>query len=152
MGLSILLSVLGLVVICWLVFNLIVYALPFGIGLALGLYLNDVGHGVILSMAAGLLSGTFALVAGQIAFATARSLAIRVVIGLVYAVPAGIAGFHAVQGFAGMGGADEIGGLVLSALGAVVVGGIALARIAGLPDQAERDPSPSGSRTVTHHG
>ena len=97
------LSVVGLGFFCWLLFTLAVYALPFFAGLSAGLAAFHSGAGVIGALIVGVLAGGATLVIGQIAFATVRTPLIRALIGLLYAVPAGIAGYQASLGLAKIG-------------------------------------------------
>lgn len=138
---STLVTIFGLGALCWILFNLAVYALPFWVGLASGLYLHDAGHGVLLSMTGGLFLGGATIAVGEIAFASIRSSLVRAAIGLVYAVPAGIAGFHAAQSLAALGAPGDGDVAVLSWLGALVVGGTAWARVSGWSDATNpREP------------
>ena len=132
MIISTILSLLGLGVICRVLFNLAVYALPFFVAVTVGhtLYTSEVG--LIGAIAAALIAGAATLIFGQIAFATIRSTPIRLAFGAVYALPAGIAGFHAIKGLSEMGGADEAWTLVFAGIGAVIIGVSAWARVASL--------------------
>ena len=49
---STLFTLFGLGALCWIMFNLAVYALPFAIGLTSGMYLYECGQGVFLSIIA----------------------------------------------------------------------------------------------------
>ena len=149
---STLFTVFGLGALCCALFNLLVYALPFWVGLASGLFLHDAGHGLLLSLGGGLFAGAAAVVAGEIAFASVRSAPVRAAIGLLYAVPAGIAGFHATQGLASLGGAGETAILVLSWLGAFVTSGTAWARVSGRSHAEGAGSSPILHRQTANDG
>ena len=95
---GIILSVFGIGFFCWLLFTLAVYALPFFAGLSAGLAAFHSGSGVIGALIVGGLAGGATLAIGQIVFATVRTPLIRAAIGLLYAVPAAIAGYHATLG------------------------------------------------------
>jgi hypothetical protein len=69
------------------------------------------------------------LTIGQIAFATVRSPLIRAAIGLIYAVPAAIAGYSGTLGFAQMGIPSEAWRVTFAVIGAAAVGGTAWARM-----------------------
>ena len=132
MIMSTILSLLGLGVICWVLFSLAVYALPFFVAVTVGhtLYTSDVG--LVGAIAAAFFAGAATLILGQIAFATIRSTPIRLALGALYSLPAGIAGFHAIKGLSGMGGAGETWTLVFAGVGAAIVGVTAWARVAAL--------------------
>ena len=102
MFLSAILSVLGLGLLCWALFTLAVYALPFFVAASAGLYLYEAEAGLLAAVAAAFFAGAATLLAGQIAFATIRSVPIRLAIGALYALPAGVAGFHAIKGPVGV--------------------------------------------------
>ena len=103
MAIGIVLSVFGLGFFCWLLFTLAVYALPFFAGLTAGLAAFHSGSGVIGAIIVGVLAGGATLALGQIAFATVRTPLIRAIIGLLYAVPAAIAGYQRRSRLAGIG-------------------------------------------------
>ncbi|GLK51720.1 MULTISPECIES: hypothetical protein [Alphaproteobacteria] len=132
MFLSALLSVIGLGFLCWLLFSLAVYALPFFVAITAGYYAFESGAGPIGTVAVALLGGAIVLVLGQVAFATIRSPIIRLALGALYALPAGLAGFHAVKGLSQAGGAGETWTLVFATVGAIIVGVTAWVRIASL--------------------
>ena len=127
---GIILSVFGLGFICWLLFTLAIYALPFFAGLTAGLAAFHSGAGVIGAFIVGILAGGATLTIGQIAFATVRSPFIRAVIGLLYAVPAAIAGYSATHGLAQIGIPSESWREAFAMVGAILVGGTAWVRMA----------------------
>jgi hypothetical protein len=100
---GIVLSVFGLGFFCWLLFTLAVYALPFLAGLTAGLAAFHSGSGFIGAFVVGLLVGVTIVVLGQIVFATVRTPLIRLLIGLIYAVPATVAGYQLCFALAGIG-------------------------------------------------
>ena len=97
------LSVFGIGFFCWVLFILAVYALPFVVGLSAGLAAYHSGAGVAGAIVVAIIAGGVTLTVGQIAFATVRSPLIRGAIGLLYGVPAAIAGYNGTLGFAQMG-------------------------------------------------
>jgi hypothetical protein len=121
--LGILLSVVGLGFVCWLIFSLAVYTLPFVVGL---------------------FAGGLTLVLGQIAFASVRAPLGRVAIGLIYAVPAAIAGYNAALGLAQFGVPSHGWREVFAVFGALLIGATALARL------TMQVASPGVERTASH--
>ena len=136
------LSVIGLGFFCWLLLTLAVYALPTVVGLTLGLAAFHNGAGVIGALVVGVLAGGVTLAIGQIAFATVRTPLIRALIGLLYAVPAGIAGYQASLGLAEIGVPSEVWREAFAIVSAVLVGATAFARMALFV------PPPTGQRIV----
>lgn len=132
MFLSAILSVIGLGFLCWLLFSLAVYALPFFVAVTVGHYAFENGAGPIGTIGVALFAGAAALVLGQLAFATIRSPIIRLALRALYALPAGLAGFHAVKGLSEAGGAGETWTFAFASVGAIIVAATAWARIASL--------------------
>jgi hypothetical protein len=130
MAIGIVLSVFGLGFFCWLVFTLAVYALPFLAGLSAGLAAFQSGSGFVGALVVGLLVGVTILVLGQIALTTVRTPLIRLTIGLIYAVPASVAGYQLCFALAGIGVPAGTWQQAFAAAGAVVVGVTAFARMA----------------------
>jgi hypothetical protein len=126
---GIIFSVFGIGFFCWLLFTLAVYALPFFAGLSAGLAAFHSGSGVVGALIVGVLAGGATLAIGPIAFATIRIPLIRAAIGLLYAVPAAIAGYHATLGLAQIGMPSEVWREVFAVIGSVLVGGTAWARM-----------------------
>ncbi|HEV2097332.1 MAG TPA: hypothetical protein VGR45_00230 [Stellaceae bacterium] len=127
--LGLILSVFGIGFFCWLIFTLIVYALPFVVGLTAGMAAFHTGAGVIGALAVGVAIGALTLFLGQIAFASVGSLILRAAIALLYAVPAAIAGYHAVLGLSQIGVPSLLWREVFAWIGALLIGGTAWTRI-----------------------
>ena len=135
---GIILSIFGIGFFCWLLFTLAVYALPFFAGLTAGLAAFHGGAGVIGAIVVAVLAGGATLAIGQIVFATVRRPLIRAGIGLLYAVPAAIAGYHATLGLAHVGIPSEAWREAIALTGSVLVAGTAWARMSlFIPPSAE---------------
>jgi hypothetical protein len=133
------LSAAGVGFFCWLLFTLVVYALPFFAGLTAGLAAFHSGSGVMGALVVGALAGGATLAIGQIAFATVRTPLIRATIALLFAVPAAIAAYHATLGLAHIGIPTAAWREVFAIVGAVLVGGKAWARMSLLvPPHVDR--------------
>lgn len=152
MFISAILSALGLGVLIYLLFALAVYALPFFVAVTVGMYVHDTDAGLIAAFVSAFFAGAITLIAGQIAFATIRSLPARLAIGAVYAAPAGIAGYHAIKGLSEIGGAGDTWTLIFAWIGAIVVGVTAWVRVAALAgpddDASRRRHTLSGGRAA----
>ncbi|MBJ3764605.1 hypothetical protein ILP92_17875 [Maribius pontilimi] len=133
-------SILGLGFLLYVLFTLAVYALPVFVAMSVGIYVYDTDVGVLAALVSAFLSGAATLVFGQIAFATIKSVPVRLALGALYALPAGVAGLHTIKGLSEIGGAGETWTLVFGWIGAFVVGGTAWARIASLAGPDETHP------------
>lgn len=117
MFLAVALTILGLGFICWLLFTLAVYALPFFAAVTAGLWAYGTGAGVLGALAIGLTAGVATLVGGQVLFSTMRSTLIRLALALAFAAPAAIAGYHAILGISAIGIPSETWRQVFAVVG-----------------------------------
>lgn len=152
---GILLNVVGLGVFCWALFTLAVHALPFFVGMIAWLYAYQNGIGPFGAFVVGFAAGGFTLVVGQYAFSVARSPVIRLVIGLLFALPAARAGYDAALGLAHIGVPSGWWREAFGIFGAVAVGSTAWARVSTLAGPALRPgvalgpiQSPNGATTA----
>jgi hypothetical protein len=127
---SLVLSIFGLGAICWLLFSLAVYALPFCVGMTISFAALHGGSGVVIAFCAGAFAAGITLALGRIAFAAARPPFIRAIIGLLYAVPAALAGYHLSYGLAGISMTDEGWRAAFALVGAGLIGITAFSRMA----------------------
>ncbi|CTQ50733.1 hypothetical protein [Jannaschia donghaensis] len=139
MFVSALLSVIGLGFLVWVLFALAVYALPAFVGVSVGMYVYDTEAGVIAALVAGMFAAAFTYLIGQIVFAKAQSVPIRLAIGALFAAPAGVAGFSAIKGLSQIGGASEGWTLAFAIIGGIVTAGTAWVRIASLAGPIDED-------------
>lgn len=138
------LSVAGIGLICWMLFNLAVYALPFFAGVSAGMFAHQTGSGPIGAILVGVAAGAVTLVLGQVLFATLRSAVLRAIVAAAYAAPAALAGYHAVHGLSAIGGTSEIWRQAFAVIGAVVIAGVAWARVSAFyPGHTERGLAPA---------
>lgn len=137
LALGLIFVVLALGFFCWLLFNLAVYALPCFAGVNAGLWSYHHGSGLVTAMLVGLICAAATLVLGQLAFASLKSPFARLSIGLLFAAPAAFAGFYAALGLARDMGASLPWCNAVGMIGALAVGGTALARLAAGPVHAE---------------
>jgi len=124
------LSIFGLGTICWLLFSLAVYALPFCVGMTIAFAALHGGSGVVIAFAVGVFAAGITLALGRFAFAVARPPFIRAIIGLLYAVPAALAGYHLSLGLAGISMTGEGWRAAFALVGAALIGVTAFSRMA----------------------
>jgi hypothetical protein len=124
------LSVFGLGAACWLLFSLAIYALPFCVGMTIAFAALHGGSGVVIAFGAGTLAAGITLALGRIAFAAARPPLLRAAIGLLYAIPAALAGYNLAHGLAGISMTGEGWRVVFALVGAALTGTTAFSRMA----------------------
>jgi len=135
---GVLLNIVGLGVFCWALFALAIHALPFFVGLTAGIYAYQTGAGPLGAIVVGFVAGGFTLVVGQYAFAVARSPIVRLVVGLLFAVPAARAGYDVTLALAHIGISQEWWRESFAVFGAIAVGSTTWARLSTQTDPALR--------------
>jgi hypothetical protein len=131
-----LLNIVGLGVFCWALFALVTHALPFFVGMTVGIYSFQAGAGLFGAIVVGFVTAGFTLVVGQYAFSVARSLIVRLVIGLLFAAPAAYAGYDVTLALAQFGIPHEWWREVFAVVSAIITGGTAWARLSMQTDHA----------------
>ncbi|WP_311031075.1 hypothetical protein [Mesorhizobium koreense] len=126
-----LLNMVAIGFLCWLLFTLAVFTLPFFVGVTTGMWVfnSDAGwFGAILvgTLAAG---PTFGI--GQLLLGIVRPLWAKFMIALVFVAPAAVAGCHATHGIAKHLIPSGVWQTAFSIFGAAAVGVAAFIRIAG---------------------
>lgn len=123
-----------------LLWSLAVHALPLWCGALAAMAAHHAGASLFGALLAGVAAAIAILVLGRWLAAAARSPLARAGIGLIFALPAAIAGFYAASGIAtafGLGGIERIG---LVSLAALATGIAAWGGALGSP----RQPRPAG--------
>lgn len=138
--LGILVSIAAIGTMCWLLFNLAVFVLPFLIGLNAGIWAYGTGAGWLGSVLIGLIAAGLTLAVGQGLLMLVRPIWARLLIALAFVAPAGIAGFYATFGIVKHMMPSETWQLIFSVIGAIAVGVTAFLRVASMAAN-----SPAGS-------
>ncbi|MEH2549951.1 hypothetical protein V1283_006596 [Bradyrhizobium sp. AZCC 2262] len=126
---GVLLNIVGLGIFCWALFALATHALSFFVGVAVGTYSFHAGTGPFGAIVVGFVAAGFTFEVGRFAFSIARSRVVRLVIGLLFAVPAARAGYGVTLAFAHLGVPSESLRESFAILGAIAVGGAAWASV-----------------------
>ncbi len=132
-AIGIVLNLAGLGIFCWLLFTLAIYALPFFVGSAAGLWVYHTGAGPLGAITLALLTGGATLAAGQIGYALVRTPVPRFAVALLFAGPAALAGFYATRGLAELTMSSQAWQQIFGAIGAIVIGVTAWLRLADAP-------------------
>ncbi len=131
-------SVALVALLCVLAYTLAVYALPFMLGLAAAQFAYQTGSGLIGAGLVGLFSAgiAFGVLAGL--FEIIRSPVIRLIVALIFAAPAAVAGYALVYGITREAVPSEIWRQIFCMVGGGFVGIAALLRLAGGVGQPAR--------------
>src|SRR5690606_35168683 len=145
-----------------LLFSLAVYALPVATGIGLAFWMHEQGHGIVSSALAGCAIGVAVLAAGRVLFALVYSPIVRLGLALLFAIPAGVAGYQAVHGLGSLAMDPGVFLSILSWVGALAVAAAAWAKLAAFaieapqPDQlitaSRQSPPSSGLVSVREIG
>lgn len=122
-------TIAALVLIGLLMLTLIIYALPVAIGLTAGQWTSAAGHGIAMSIAAGLGAALLTMLLARIAIGLARSPIQLAAIGLAFAIPAAFAGFHASLGLWALFAQPEAIAHILASVSALSFGALAWVRL-----------------------
>lgn len=106
---------------CALLFRLSFYALPLFVAFLAGSATYRTDSGILAALAAAAISAIILLVAARLALAFAKSDLTRATVGVAFAAPAAIAGYHAVHGIAAATMPPSAWQLALSLLGAAII-------------------------------
>jgi hypothetical protein len=140
LALGLVLNTLGVGLFCWAIFALAVYALPFFVALSIGMTVFQSGAGLAGALLIATAGGALTLVLGQVVFAVTRSLALRIAIATVFAVPAAIAGYHVVFAVSHIGVPSLAWREVFACLGAVCIGVTSWTRLTVLAETRPLEP------------
>ena len=86
--LGILLSIAAIGFFCWLLFTLVVFALPFFAGITAGAWAHDTGAGWLGAILVGVVAAGLTLGIGQVLLGIVRPLWARMLIALAFVAPA----------------------------------------------------------------
>lgn len=138
--LGILLCIAGIGFLCWLLFMLAVYALPFFVGVTAGVWAHGTGAGPIGAFMVGIAAAGVTLAAGQFIFTFVRPVWARLAVALLFAAPAAVAGYHATHGLAKLAMPSVGWQVTFSIIGAVAIGITAWVRLLAMapPEPAMR--------------
>lgn len=106
---------------CALLFRLSIYALPLFVAFLAGSATYRSDSGIIAALAVAAIASIALLAAAQLALGFAKSDLAQAVIGVAFAAPAAVAGYHAVHGIAAATMPQGAWQLAVSVLGAAVI-------------------------------
>lgn len=139
--LGILASFAAIAAMCWLLFNLAVFALPFLVGLHTGMWAYGTGAGWLGAILVGGFAAGLTLAIGQALIMLVRPLWARFAIALIFVVPAALAGFYVTLGITRAMMPSETWQMIFAVISAGAVGVSAFLRIAGMaPDSSDGSP------------
>jgi hypothetical protein len=121
---------------CWLLFTLAAFALPFFLGLTVGLWAFHTGAGALGGIIVGAVAGCATFGVGQLLLAFAPWNWLRLLIISLFVAPATVAGYNATHRIAQMTTPSPTWQMIFSVIGAVAVSATTVIRLAGVPGHA----------------
>jgi hypothetical protein len=129
MVIRLLLFVIATILIGALLVRLAVHALPLCCAFLTAQAVHASGAGWAAAIAAGALAAIATLALAQLLIGMSRSPAARIAVGLAFAIPAGIAGYHAMRGIALVSMPESIWQHVLPWIAAIAIAAMAWLRL-----------------------
>ena len=117
---------------CWLLFTLAAFALPFFVGLTVGMWAFHTGAGALGGIIVGAVAGGATFGLGQIALAFLPSAWLRLLIILLFVAPATVAGYNATHGIAQIAMPSATWQMIFSVIGAIAVSVTTFVRFTGM--------------------
>jgi len=127
--LVVILLFLGLGAACVALYQFAVFALPVYAGFAAGVWAIHTGAGAMGGILVGFIVGALVFVTGQVLFASTRSPILRILVALLFAVPATYAGYSIIQQVWALAMPATPWRYVFGVMAALMTGGTALARL-----------------------
>lgn len=114
--------IIGVMLLCCaLLFRLSIYALPLFVAFLAASVTYRSGSGIVAALAAAAIAAIILLAVAQLALAFAKSDLTRAAIRVAFAMPASVAGYHAVHGIAAATMPPSAWQLTVSLLGAAII-------------------------------
>ena len=131
--LAILVAALGVAVLCWALFQLSVYALPFFLALTAGFAVVRAGSGPVAAVALAMPVGGLSAFAGRAVYRQLGSPLARGALIVLFVGPAALAGYHAARGLMVIGAPAEPWRVGVGLVGAAAVGWSSYRRMTARP-------------------
>jgi hypothetical protein len=126
---AVLFNFAGLGLLCWLLYALAVDAVAVFAALSVGLATFRSGGGLIGAATLSLIAGVAIVALARYCAGATRSRPAQLLVTLLYAVPAAVAGYQVSDAFVSLGGASEHWRVTFALLGSLVVAATARARL-----------------------
>ena len=133
MLIGLILFVIAAILIGLLLVRLAVHALPVCCAFLAAQAVHASGAGLVAATAAGALAAIATLALAQLLLALSRSAVSRIAVGLAFAIPAGLAGYHAMHGIAVAIMPPSVWQHILPIIAAIAIAAMAWMRIGVSP-------------------
>lgn len=127
--LAIFASLAGIAVLCWLLFTLAVFALPFFAALSVGGWAYGTGSGIAGAIIVGAIAAAATFGVFQLLLIILRPTWLKLPVALAFATPAAVAGYHATLGILRLTMPSETWQVVFAVAGGIAFGITAFMRL-----------------------
>jgi hypothetical protein len=127
--LAIFATLAGIAALCWLLFNLAVFALPLFAGITLGAWAHETGAGIPGAVIVGAIAAAMTFGLFQLLLLLSRPAWIKLVIILAFVAPAAVAGYHATFCIVKLTMPSDTWQIIFATVGAIAVGITAFMRL-----------------------
>lgn len=141
-ALGLALNLAGLGLLFWLTVALAIYALPFFVAVNAAVMALDRGSGITSALTIAIVSAALTLAIIQFAHSVTRLVIVRGAIGAVFAIPAGIAGYHVTLALSQMSVTSPFWCEAFACVGATFIAGKAWMQIAAPNGPSGSQPGP----------
>jgi hypothetical protein len=141
---AILATLVGIAALCWLLFNLAVFALPLFAAIGIGAWAHDTGAGIPGAVIVGAVAAAITFGLFQLLLLVARPAWIKLVVIVAFVAPAVVAGYHATLGIVKLTMPSDAWQLAFAVVGAVAVGITAFMRLTRMAPTGPPRPGVAG--------
>lgn len=127
--LAILASLSAIIALCWLLFTLAVFAVPFFAGAIATIWAHGTGAGILGGIFVGAVAAAATFGLFRLLLLVARPAWMKLIIALVFVAPAAVAGYHATLGIVKVIMPSDTWQIIFAAAGATAVGVTAFMRL-----------------------
>ncbi|WP_445219667.1 hypothetical protein ACKWRH_05730 [Bradyrhizobium sp. Pa8] len=150
-ALGLALNLVGLGLLFWLTFALAVYALPFFVAVSAAAMALERGAGMTVSLIVAIIGAAVTLAMSQFAHSMARLIILRGMIGAVFAIPAGIAGYHVMLALSQLSVSSPFWREVFACVGAIFIAWKAWTQITVLARTGAEPGRATNSSSIGSH-
>jgi hypothetical protein len=127
--LAIVATLVAIFALCWLLFTLAVFALPFFAGVTIGFWAYGTGAGIIGGVIVGAVAAAATFGLFQLLLLAVRPAWMKLLVMFVFVAPAAVAGYHATLGIVKLTMPSDTWQLIFATVGAIAVGITAFTRL-----------------------
>jgi hypothetical protein len=127
--LAIIATLTAVIALCWLLFTLAVFSLPFFAGAIAAIWAYGTGAGLLGGFVVGAVAAAATFGLFRLLLLVARPAWLKIVVMVVFVAPAAMAGYHATLGIVKVTMPSDVWQIIFAIVGAIAVGITAFMRL-----------------------